>query len=38
MYYSPIKKNELQDFPAGPVAKTLGSQRRDPWFNPWLGN
>ena len=33
MSYSPIKKGELQDFPADPVTKTLGSQRRD--FPGW---
>ena len=27
-----------RDFPGGPVAKTLHSQCRGPWFKPWSGN
>ena len=27
-----------QDFPGGPVAKTLNLQRRGPRFDPWSGN
>ena len=26
------------DFPSGPVAKTLCSQGRGLWFDPWSGN
>ena len=27
-----------EDFPDNPVAKTLCSQCRGPWFDPWSGN
>ena len=30
-------KLNIQDFPRGPVAKTLCSQCRGPGFNPWTG-
>ena len=29
---------EIWDFPCVPVAKTPGSQCREPRFNPWSGN
>ena len=32
------KSKRTGDFPGGPVAKTLWSQRRGPGFDPWLGN
>ena len=28
----------VEDFPGGPVVKTLHSQRKGPEFNPWSGN
>ena len=31
-------KLNIQDSPAGPVAKTLRSQCWGPGFDPWLGN
>jgi len=31
-------KNNLGDFPGGPVTKTPCSQRRRPGFEPWSGN
>ena len=31
-------KEETEDFPGGPMANTLCSQRRAPGFNPWSGN
>ena len=30
-------KLNIQDFPCGPVAKTLCSQCRGPGFDPWTG-
>ena len=30
-------KTHNGDFPGGPVAKSLRSQRRGPRFNPWSG-
>ena len=30
-------KLNIQDFPRGPVAKTLWSQCRGPGFDPWTG-
>ena len=30
-------KLNIQDFPCGPVAKTLCSQCRGPGFDPWMG-
>ena len=32
------KLSRSQDFPGGPVAKTLSSQCKGPGFNPWSGN
>jgi len=29
---------DFGDFPVGPVAKTLGSQSREPGFDLWSGN
>ena len=29
------KKEKMRYFPSGPVAKTLCSQCRGPWFYPW---
>ena len=34
----PHLKNEVRDFPSGPVAKTLCFQCRGCRFNPWSGN
>ena len=31
-------KDLCRDFPGGPVAKSLCSQRRGPRFNPWSRN
>ena len=33
-----VKIGRVQDFPGGPVAKTLCSQCWGPGFNPWSGN
>ena len=35
---SPLCVALCRDFPGGPVAKTLHSQRRGPEFDPWSGN
>ena len=33
-----LKRHLLQDFPGGPVAKTLHSRCRGPGFDPWSGS
>ena len=33
-----LKEKTMQDFPGGPVVKTLLSHCRGHRFNPWLGN
>ena len=33
-----LKIYGVRDFPGGPMAKTLLSQRRGFGFDPWLGN
>ena len=36
--FSLEKNQKFWDFPGGPVARTLRSQRRGPRFNPWSGS
>ena len=36
VYYT--LKNLLEDFPGGPVVKTVSSQFREPGFDIWSGN
>ena len=38
LYISKFLKVQMVEFPSGPVAKSLRSQCRGPWFNPCSGN